>query len=164
MENCPCQSGNAFNACCGPYLAGKANPETAEAMMRARYTAHVKVDIDFVEKTHHPETVSTFDAQTAKDWAMQSNWLGLEILETQAGQAEDDKGTVEFVARFRDKSGRHKHHELSEFEKVDGKWYFKDATVPKPRQVVREAPKVGRNDPCPCGSGKKSKKCCGKAA
>ncbi len=26
----------------------------------------------------------------------------------------------------------------------------------------REAPKVGRNDPCPCGSGKKFKKCCGK--
>ena len=28
----------------------------------------------------------------------------------------------------------------------------------------REAPKVGRNDPCPCGSGKKFKRCCGKAA
>jgi preprotein translocase subunit SecA len=27
--------------------------------------------------------------------------------------------------------------------------------------VTREAPKVGRNDPCPCGSGKKYKKCCG---
>lgn len=29
--------------------------------------------------------------------------------------------------------------------------------------VVREAPKVGRNDPCPCGSGKKYKRCCGAA-
>ena len=28
----------------------------------------------------------------------------------------------------------------------------------------RQAPKVGRNDPCPCGSGKKFKRCCGKAA
>ena len=28
--------------------------------------------------------------------------------------------------------------------------------------VRREAPKVGRNDPCPCGSGKKYKKCCGR--
>ena len=27
---------------------------------------------------------------------------------------------------------------------------------------VRDTPKVGRNDPCPCGSGKKYKKCCGK--
>ena len=32
--------------------------------------------------------------------------------------------------------------------------------APEPR---REAPKVGRNDPCPCGSGKKYKKCCGGA-
>ncbi|HEY6348759.1 MAG TPA: preprotein translocase subunit SecA [Candidatus Angelobacter sp.] len=31
----------------------------------------------------------------------------------------------------------------------------------KPQQVVRGAAKVGRNDPCPCGSGKKYKKCCG---
>ncbi len=29
------------------------------------------------------------------------------------------------------------------------------------RPLTREAPKVGRNDPCPCGSGKKFKKCCG---
>ncbi len=30
------------------------------------------------------------------------------------------------------------------------------------RPVVRDQPKVGRNDPCPCGSGKKYKKCCGR--
>jgi preprotein translocase subunit SecA len=28
-------------------------------------------------------------------------------------------------------------------------------------QTVRSGKKVGRNDPCPCGSGKKFKKCCG---
>ena len=33
---------------------------------------------------------------------------------------------------------------------------------PQPKKpVVRSSPKVGRNDPCPCGSGKKYKKCCG---
>jgi preprotein translocase subunit SecA len=31
----------------------------------------------------------------------------------------------------------------------------------KVKTIVREAPKVGRNDPCPCGSGKKYKKCHG---
>jgi preprotein translocase subunit SecA len=35
------------------------------------------------------------------------------------------------------------------------------APAPAQKQVVREAPKVGRNDPCPCGSGKKYKKCHG---
>ena len=34
----------------------------------------------------------------------------------------------------------------------------------KVKTIVRETPKVGRNDPCPCGSGKKYKKCCGKDA
>src|SRR5205085_10494702 len=29
------------------------------------------------------------------------------------------------------------------------------------KQIVNTGPKVGRNDPCPCGSGKKYKKCCG---
>ena len=35
------------------------------------------------------------------------------------------------------------------------------AEAARPKTIVREAPKVGRNDPCPCGSGKKYKKCCG---
>jgi len=34
----------------------------------------------------------------------------------------------------------------------------------KPATVKRDQPKVGRNDPCPCGSGKKYKKCCGQNA
>jgi preprotein translocase subunit SecA len=34
----------------------------------------------------------------------------------------------------------------------------------KVETIVRDIPKVGRNDPCPCGSGKKYKKCCGKSA
>ena len=34
----------------------------------------------------------------------------------------------------------------------------------KVKQIKLEQPKVGRNDPCPCGSGKKYKKCCGKSA
>ena len=33
----------------------------------------------------------------------------------------------------------------------------------KKAPVKRKEPKVGRNDPCPCGSGKKYKKCCGSA-
>jgi uncharacterized protein YecA (UPF0149 family) len=35
---------------------------------------------------------------------------------------------------------------------------------PQPRTIIRKGPKIGRNDPCPCGSGKKYKKCCGAGA
>jgi preprotein translocase subunit SecA len=41
----------------------------------------------------------------------------------------------------------------------------KEATAPQiqiPKTIKREMPKVGRNDPCPCGSGKKFKQCCGR--
>lgn len=31
---------------------------------------------------------------------------------------------------------------------------------PTPKQMARRPPKVGRNEPCPCGSGKKFKRCC----
>jgi hypothetical protein len=40
-------------------------------------------------------------------------------------------------------------------------WANIDRFTHKPKQEPGE-PKVGRNDPCPCGSGKKYKKCCGK--
>ncbi|HHY45706.1 MAG TPA: preprotein translocase subunit SecA [Firmicutes bacterium] len=40
----------------------------------------------------------------------------------------------------------------------------RDETGGRPQPVQRKAKKIGRNDPCPCGSGKKYKKCCGKIA
>ena len=43
---------------------------------------------------------------------------------------------------------------------VDGKYSEKEGGMNK--TVVNEGPKIGRNDPCPCGSGKKYKNCCGK--
>jgi preprotein translocase subunit SecA len=36
-----------------------------------------------------------------------------------------------------------------------------DSIGGKPKPLVKKEKKVGRNDPCPCGSGKKYKKCCG---
>ena len=36
-------------------------------------------------------------------------------------------------------------------------------SLPPGETIVRDSPKVGRNDPCPCGSGKKYKKCCGRS-
>ena len=129
--------------------------------MRARYSAHVTVDMDFVTATHNPKTRKTIDQKSARDWAEKSDWLGLEIVRTEAGQEEDDRGMVEFIARYKDKKGNeYKHHELSSFIKVDGEWYFENAKAPAHTTVKRDTPKVGRNDPCSCGSGRKYKKCC----
>jgi len=48
--------------------------------------------------------------------------------------------------------------EAADFEYHDAPGYY---NAPLTLPFVREQPKVGRNDPCPCGSGKKFKKCCG---
>ncbi len=161
-NHCPCTSGNPYSACCEPYISGEQMPETAEQMMRARYTAHTLADIDFIVNTHYPDSADDINREGTRRWAEESEWLSLEILRTKQGGAEDKAGEVEFIANYRDRSGeRHRHHEVSLFNKVNGEWRFRDAQVPEITQVRRDAPKVGRNDPCPCGSGKKYKKCCG---
>jgi SEC-C motif-containing protein len=161
MSNCPCGSGKDYDECCGVYHSNKSEAPTAEATMRARYSAFVKHEIDFVEKTHIPGT-EDFDKSEAETWAKNSNWLGLEIVKTSQGAEADSTGVVEFKAQYTDNNDKlFVHHEVSNFKKQDGKWYYVDGSIMGIDPYQRSAPKVGRNDPCPCGSGKKFKKCCG---
>ncbi|MCF6282785.1 MAG: YchJ family protein [Candidatus Polarisedimenticolaceae bacterium] len=158
---CHCGSGKLFEECCGPILAGKEKAITAEALMRSRYSAYAMGKIEYLGDTLHPDNRHDHDVDATRRWAMNSEWLNLEIGVTEAGGKEDDKGTVEFTATFKEKGIQRKHHENSRFEKLDGAWYYVDGDLIAPETQVRDAPKVGRNEPCPCGSGKKFKKCCG---
>ena len=160
MNNCPCGSGNSYAACCEPIITGATLAATAEALMRARYSAHVGVQVDFIIASTHPDHRQGLDRQSTQSWAEKTTWLGLEILDTAEGGAGDDRGEVEFIARFREKDEIQAHHERAQFQRVDGSWYFTDGSMVKPQPLV--ANKIGRNDPCPCGSGSKYKKCCGK--
>jgi SEC-C motif-containing protein len=160
MNSCPCGSGNDYAACCEPIIIGKNSAETAEQLMRARYSAHVKVDVDFLNASTHPDHREGYDHQATKDWAENSEWYGLEIIDTAKGGPKDEVGEVEFTARFRDQGGIRNHHERGQFKREKKQWMFVEGTMVKspPRSVT----KIGRNDPCNCGSGKKFKKCCGK--
>ncbi|HYC00222.1 MAG TPA: YchJ family protein [Candidatus Limnocylindrales bacterium] len=165
MSECPCGSKVEFSQCCEPFLLGTREPQTAEQMMRSRYTAYTRADVDYLMATLHPDNVSEGDEETTRRWASESQWQGLQIVATEAGGADDEQGIVEFVARYRDRAGEmHAHHERSVFTRLDGKWRFHEGAAPEPATVRRDAPKVGRNDPCPCGSGRKYKKCCERAA
>ena len=164
MTQCPCCSGAEFARCCEPFLSGTRSPETAEQAMRARYTAYTRADIDYLMSTLHPDNREEGDEESAKQWAADSEWLGLEVVATERGAAGDDEGLVEFVARYRDRKGVvHAHHERSLFVRQDGRWVFREGATPSQAPMRRDGAKVGRNDPCPCGSGKKFKKCCEKA-
>ena len=161
MENlCPCGNEQAYEDCCRPVISGEKQAETAEALMRARYSAHVKTEVDFIYETTHPDKRSDVEKRKVASWSRKSDWLGLQITATQDGGLEDDKGVVEFTARYREKGKIYVHREIAHFVRQDNRWYFLDGESPKQVQSVRQGPKIGRNDPCPCGSGKKFKKCC----
>jgi SEC-C motif-containing protein len=157
---CICCSGRAFTACCGPILEGEREAQSAEELMRARYSAYARGDVGFIVATLDPDVRKEHDPEAIRRWSTRSQWQGLEILDVVDGQPGDHGGSVEFIARYRDDKGEDiVHHERSEFHNHGGHWYFVDGRPVGAGTVRREGPKIGRNDPCPCGSGKKYKKC-----
>ena len=167
---CPCRVMDAkplsFDACCGPLLSGKADASTPEALMRSRYSAYVKQTIPYIAATQTQEMGEEFNEAEAAKWAESAEWRGLKIVGNKKGGPADTTGIVEFEAHYTDKaSGKELvHKETSLFHKVDGKWKFKEGIIAGAQPIKRLEPKIGRNDPCSCGSNKKYKKCCGAAA
>jgi len=159
MTACPCGSNAMLEECCGQWLDGAAAP-TAEKLMRSRYTAFVLGRGDYLAETLSTEQRKDFDVEDFNASAENTKWQGLEIRNTSDGGEGDDAGTVEFVARYKANGEQINHHELAMFNREDGRWVFADCVMnPKPETVTVE--KIGRNAPCPCGSGTKYKKCCG---
>ncbi len=163
MKLCPCGSGLELETCCGPVVEGERPAATAEALMRARYAAYTLGRIDFLGMSLHPEARHDYSEAATRKWARQAQWLGLEIVSVEGGGDGDSQGKVEFVAHYRERGIRQAHHEVGIFERYEGLWFYLRADQPKSSSRVRSQPKVGRNDPCPCGSGLKFKKCCGVA-
>ena len=162
-ETCPCKSGKNFAECCSAVISGSAKAATAEALMRARYTAYVVGDVDFLRDSATQAVQEEFDEDASRAWSAAADWHVLEIISTEKGGEGDEDGVVEFRALYTANGEFCNHHEVAQFVKVDGEWKFADGELVGEKPIVREAAKVGRNDPCPCGSGKKYKKCCGKA-
>jgi SEC-C motif-containing protein len=161
MKPCPCGSGREYGECCEPYISGLRNAPTAEALMRSRYSAYVEHEIDYIVKTCAEDEQERIDIEQTKSWSERSKWLGLKITATEKGGPVDNEGTVEFEASYEMDGLRDIHHERARFKKQNGVWLYSEGRV-APKTVVRSGPKVGRNEPCPCGSGKKYKHCCGR--
>ncbi len=162
MELCPCGSGKTYQDCCQPIHLDASNAITPEQLMRSRYCAHVKQLTDFVVETYHPDCHAEQE-RDAIQASIMSQWVGLDVMGTEPGRDENE-GFVTFSARFIDDGQEYQLTERSRFIRLDGRWYYIDGTFPdqgKPRDCSA-GNKVGRNDPCPCGSGKKFKKCCGR--
>lgn len=150
MFQCPCQSGKPYTNCCQPFHLGSQFPQTAELLMRSRYTAYTMVNIPYIIETTVPSQQKLLNQQAIQEWGKSTHWAGLEILNHNP-QYSKQHATVEFKALFQTENGLDAHHELSLFVQINERWYFVDPTVPLPAM----------KQPCICGSGRKFKHCCG---
>ena len=144
---CICGNNKPFEKCCGAIIEGKRSAQTPEELMRSRYSAYVKADGKYLVLSTVKENQYEDDARLIEEFSESVEWLKLDVL-----NALNDK--VEFKAYYKDKESIKVLHEKSNFVVENGLWKYRDG--------VLYNTKVQRNESCPCGSGKKFKKCCGK--
>ncbi len=117
---CPCGSQQSLPACCELIILKKKQAQTAEQLMRSRYTAYVIGAIDYLVDTTHISTRKNYKRKDIENWSKSTKWLGLEIVNT-------SDTTVEFKAKFEGENNTiETHHEKSTFVFEDGKWYYVD--------------------------------------
>ena len=160
--DCFCCSEKSFDACCGPVIRGERLAATAEELMRSRYSAYASGEVDWIVESQSADGRQMTDRNATEEWSRRADWQGLEIVEVTQGGEEDQEGIVEFKASYTMAGEDVVHHEIASFGKEEGQWRFVDGLEVKPRPFKRTERKVRPNEPCPCGSGKKHKKCCGK--
>ncbi|WP_428738033.1 YchJ family protein [Sulfurimonas sp.] len=142
---CICGNEKDFSACCEPIITKQKQPQNAEELMRSRYSAYVKADAEYLVYSSVKENQYQEDIALIEEFSNSVEWLKLDVLDVQ-------ETTVEFKAYYRDTNGIQVLHEKSNFVQEDGIWKYKDGELYNS--------KIERNETCPCGSGKKYKKCC----
>lgn len=125
-SHCPCGSCSSYAACCGRFLERSERPETAEQLMRSRYTAHTLGREDYLLRSWHP---STRPKSLRLGDAAGIRWIGLKILSVEDGGPEDSEGLVEFVARHKVDGKASRLHELSRFAREGSDWFYVDGKM-----------------------------------
>lgn len=108
------------------YIDGEIAP-TAHVLMRSRYTAYFYANEKYLLDTWHPSTRP--EKLNLYEDEKRVVWFDLKIRNIDKGGAKDNDGTVEFTARFK-QNGKAQHlHEVSQFSKVNGRWYYVGGVV-----------------------------------
>ena len=149
--NCPCQSGETYDLCCARFISHQKVAENALQLMRSRYTAYALNKLDYLIESWH---------QNYRPGELQLDdnikWLNLEIIQT---STHGDGAMVEFEALLLVDGKVDSLREKSQFVLQQGHWLYTTGEMMSPS---RQTYKPGRNESCPCGSGFKFKRCCGK--
>lgn len=117
IEPCPCGSGIEYSVCCSPVLSGAVKARAAEQLMRSRYSAYVKRDVDYLVSTTHPDSRTPDLASSIESWMNQVQWVRLHVLKA-------DRDRVEFMAEYMAAGKPGQHHENSLFKKHKGEWFY----------------------------------------
>jgi SEC-C motif-containing protein len=123
---CPCKSRKSYATCCMPFHKGMAKPQTAEQLMRSRFSAYFFRLVDYLVDTTHPETRSPGLKRELQETIDQVNWSFLTILAVSKGGKEDKVGKVEFVANYFIGNEPNELHERSRFRRFKGVWKYLD--------------------------------------
>lgn len=164
-QSCPCGLAQ-YSECCQPLHLGAIKAQTAEQLMRSRYSAFAKYEIDYIIQTTAIGQQKALDQTAIADWSKANEWLKLNVVQAKE-KLDKNHAQVEFKAHYHHKKvhkadhGKNDqkndemqvqiHHEVSHFVKYEGAWYFLDPTTEM---------QITMKQPCICGSGKKFKQCC----
>lgn len=151
MSNLSCPCGSAqYSQCCQPLHSGQKKAQTAEQLMKSRYSAFAKQEIAYIVATTALGQQQALDVQAIAAWSKSNQWLKLEVVQAKE-KLDKNHAQVEFKAHFHDCQQTQIHHEVSHFVYHVGQWYFLDPTTDQ---------QVTMKQPCVCGSTKKFKQCC----
>ncbi|UUO12412.1 YchJ family metal-binding protein [Alcaligenes faecalis] len=121
-NSCPCGNPKTYEVCCGPWHQGPQYLRAPDAatLMRSRYSAFVRDDLDYLLATWHSST---------RPHSLEPNpeglqWLGLDVRRHE--RVSDTEAIVEFVARNRLNGRANRLHELSRFVLEQGQWFYVD--------------------------------------
>ncbi len=128
MNPCPCSPDTNYAACCGRFITGGQLPQTAEQLMRSRYTAFAKQNANYLFATVLPSKRERDELKSLQKSFRGIRWVKLEVIGTEKGGPGDTTGTVEFRAHFAPAAGGEGGtlHERSTFVKQGDRWYYED--------------------------------------
>ena len=123
---CPCKSKLRYAVCCMPFHSGRGRPETAEQLMRSRYSAYFFRLVDYLVDTTHPDTRDQGLRRELEQSIHEVNWSFLTIVGVSKGGEEDKTGKVEFIAEYFHQGQPNQLHERSRFKRFKGVWKYLD--------------------------------------
>lgn len=129
QPQCPCGTLRPYGQCCAPFHHNKARPKTAEELMRSRYSAYAKGLTHYIMDTTHPDGEAHEDSHCTwrkelRRFVDQTEFLGLQVLDTGLIDGDPDHALVHFKAQIRQPQEETTLEERSEFRRLHDRWLY----------------------------------------